>query len=157
MLSDLNNALEKKPFQEPEFDDVYSKSITESDEDENVLIPEIESDSGCVEYTTPVLSIREEVQIPDVDPVYKVRKSGKPIKKAVSNEKIPEIKSTTVKRNPDSKKVIITAIIALIMIVLFLLSVVLHNYAKSDDTIIAQVSVLISEGIFNGGVLYNGC
>ena len=157
MLSDLKNALAKKPFEAPKFDDVYSKSVTESDENEDVLIPEIESANGYVEYTTPVLSIREEVQIPDVDPVYKPRKSGRPVRRTVSNEKIPEIKSTTVKRNPNSKKVIITAIIAAVMILVFILSLVLHNYAKADDNIIAQIPVFVSESIFGGGVYYNGC
>ena len=157
MLSDLKNALNKKPFEEPKFDEVYSKSITESSEEEDVLIPEIDSASGYIEYTTPVLSIREEVQIPDVDPVYKVRKNSRPVKKTVSNDKIPEIKTTSLKRNPNSKKLVITAIIALIMIIFLVLSLILHNHVKSDDNMIAQITVFITESIFNGGVYYNGC
>lgn len=157
MLSDLKNALEKKPFDEPKFDEVYSKSVLESDENEDILIPEIECETGYVEYTTPVLSIREEVQIPDVDPVYKTKKSGKPVKKTVRIEKIPEIKATTAARNPYSKKVIVTAIIAVIMILLFILSLVLHNYAKADDNIVAQIDAYICDSIFNGGVMYYGC
>lgn len=156
MLSDLKNALEKKPFEEPKFDDVYSKSITESDEDEFVLIPEIEAETGYVEYTTPVLSIREEVQIPDVDPVYRTKKTNLSVKKPNRSEKIPVIRSARVNRNPYSKKLIVTAVVALVMILLFILSLILHNYAKDDDNIVAQFNVITYENIINGGALYNG-
>ena len=156
MLSDLKNALENKPFEEPKFDDVYSKSVTESDEDEAVVIPDIETATGCVEYTTPVLSIKEEIQIPDVDPVYKSRKNPRTVRKTTRSEKIPEIKTTTVVRKAYSGKLIATAVIALVMILLFILSLILHNNAKADDNIVAQINCFICDGIFNGGVLYYG-
>ena len=156
MLSDLKNALEKKPFEEPKFDDVYSKSVTESNEDEAVLIPEIDTAVGYVEYTTPVLSIREEVQIPAVDPVYKTKKGSKPARRPVRNEKIPEIKTSASSKKPYSKKLIITAVIALIMILVFILSLILHNSAKADDNIVAQINIFVYENIFNGGVLNYG-
>ncbi len=156
MLSDLKNALEKKPFEEPKFDDVYSNSVNENDGGEDVLIPEIEPEAGYIEYTTPVLSIREEVQIPDVDPVYKTKKSGRPSRKPLKNEKIPEIKSTSVSNNPYKKRLIITAVIAVVMVLVFIFALILHNKAKADDNISAQINVFISDCIFNGGVLYYG-
>ena len=156
MLSDLKNALENKPFEEPKFDDVYSKSVTEPDDDESVVIPDIEPATGYVEYTTPVLSIKEEIQIPDVDPVYRSRKTGKSVRKTTRSEKIPEIKSTTVVRKSYSGKLIATAVIALIMILVFILSLVLHNNAKADDNIVMQVNCFVYDTVLSGGVFCYG-
>ncbi len=152
MLSDLKNALEKKPFEEPKFDDVYSNSVNENDGSEAVLIPEIESEAGYIEYTTPVLSIREEVQIPDVDPVYKSKKTNKMVKRAVRPDRIPEIKTSTTAGKVHSKRLIVTAIIAIVMILLFILSFILHNNAKADDNIVAQIGIFVFETVLNGGV-----
>lgn len=156
MLSDLKNALENKPFEEPKFDDVYSKSVTEPDDDESVVIPDIEPATGYVEYTTPVLSIKEEIQIPDVDPVYRSRKTGKSVRKTTRSEKIPEIKTTTVVRKSYSGKLIATAVIALIMILVFILSLVLHNNAKADDNIVMQVNCFVYDTVLSGGVFCYG-
>ncbi len=156
MLSDLKNALENKPFEEPKFDDIYSQSVADADEDEAVVIPEIESIDGCMEYTTPVLSIKEEIQIPDVEPIYKSKKSGRAVRKTERSEKIPEIKGSAVIRKAYSGKLIATAVIALVMIILLILSIILHNNAKADDNIVAQVNCFVNEMIYNGGVLYNG-
>lgn len=156
MLSDLKNALENKPFEEPKFDDVYSKSVTEPDDDESVVIPDVEPATGYVEYTTPVLSIKEEIQIPDVDPVYRSRKTGKSVRKTTRSEKIPEIKTTTVVRKSYSGKLIATAVIALIMILVFILSLVLHNNAKADDNIVMQVNCFVYDTVLSGGVFCYG-
>lgn len=156
MLSDLKNALENKPFEEPEFDEVYSQSIHVIDEDENIVIPEIETDGGIVEQTTPVLSIKEEIQIPDIEPVYKTPKSPSYIRKSQKQVKIPEIKTQSIRRNPSSKKLIATAIIALIMIVLLIVSLILHNAVKTDDNIVAYINCLATDYILNGGALIYG-
>ena len=97
-----------------------------------------------------------EVQIPDVDPIYKTKKSNSSVRKTNRSEKIPEIKSSGINRNPQIKKVIITAIVALVMILLFILSVVLHNHAKTDDNIVAYVDVITYESITCIGGLNNG-
>ncbi len=157
MLSDLKNALENKPFEEPKFEEVYSKSISLTDGEEDIIIPEIETSNRSIEETTPVISIKEEIQIPDVDPVYKKRKNAPAKRRTVKPEKIPEIKVTTINKKPSAKKLIVTAVIAVIMILLLILSFVLHNGAKSDENITAHIYSFCADYIINGGaVIYGG-
>lgn len=151
MLSDLKNALLKKPFEEPKYEEIYSRSV-ETQEPDNVVIPEIEDVSKAVEETTPVLSIREEVQIPDVDPVYNKKKNTHVKKPSIRQERIPEIKAPAVKENPEMKKLIITAVIAAAMVVLLIVSIVLHNNALSQVSGAVNVYEYISDYLLFGGV-----
>lgn len=151
MLSDLKNALLKKPFEEPKYDEVYSKSV-ETQEPDSVVITEIESVSKIVEETTPVLSIREEVQIPDVDPVYKKRKHPHIKKPVVKQEKIPEIKTTAVKETPEMKRMLISAVVAAAMVILLIVSLVLHNNALNQVSGAVCVYEYISDYLVLGGI-----
>ncbi|MBR3815538.1 MAG: protein kinase [Clostridia bacterium] len=151
MLSDLKNALLKKPFEEPKYEEIYSKSV-ETDEPDSVDITEIEGVSKTVEETTPVISIREEVQIPDVDPVY-TKKKGTHIKRPhVKQDRIPEIRIPAVKANPASKKLVISAVIAAVMVVLFIISLVLHNNALEQVNGAVNVYNYLSDYLLFGGV-----
>lgn len=138
MLSDLKNALENKPFEEPKYDEVYSKSIP-TEEDEAIIMPEIEEVNKSVEETTPVLSIKEEIQIPAVDPVYKRRKTTSANKRPVKMERLPEIKKPVAHRTPSAKKLIITAAIAAVMVILLIITFSFYSNAQHTEIITAYI------------------
>lgn len=154
MLSDLKNALNNKPFEDPVYDEIYSKSVDNTEEE--VLIPEVEVQNDKAEEITPSLSIKEEIQIPEIIPVYK--KKNTQHKKIIRYEKLPEIKKPVKKENKEPvKKLITMAIIAILLVVLFIISVVLHS-ASSDNQAVSAVISGGTEFIYSlGGVIINGC
>lgn len=155
MLSDLKNALNNKPFEDPKYDDVYSKSIEDGENEEDVLIPDVEEISQHAEEVTPALSIKEEIQIPEIASVYKKKTPQR--KKAIRYEKLPEIKKPVRKSsNEGLKRLLILAVVAVLLVVLFIVSAVLHASDLSDETITAMISN-VSYLIYNGGVLIYGC
>ncbi len=150
MLSDLKNALMNKPFEEPVYDEIYSKSVNDND-DENVVIPEIEDAQNKTENITPSLSIKEEIQIPEIVPAYKKKITGK--KRINRYEKLPEIKKPVSKNKNDSiKKLLILAIVAVLMVILFIVSAVLNSESNSDEPVTALIYNLYSIYMFAGGV-----
>jgi len=154
MLSDLKNALNNKPFEEPTYDEVYSKSVDSAEEE--VLIPEIDEETDSTEQVTPAISIKEEIQIPEIVPVYKKKNSQR--KKIVRYEKLPEIKKPAKKENKEPvKKLVILAVIALLLVILFIISAVLHSGNAENQAISAVISGG-TEFIYSlGGVMINGC
>lgn len=154
MLSDLKSALNNKPFEDPVYDEVYSKSVDSTEE--QVLIPEIDEKTDSAEHVTPALSIKEEIQIPEIVPVYKKKNSAR--KKIIKYEKLPEIKRPVKKENSEPiKKLLILAVIAVILVILFIVSAVLHS-GNSDNQAISAVISTGDELIYSlGGVLLNGC
>lgn len=159
MLSDLKNALENKPFEEPKYDEVYSKSVILTDDEENVLIPDVEEVEQCVEEDTPVLSIKEEIQIPAVDPVYKKRRTSAVAKKPVRLEGLPEIKKVRKNNKPSAKKLIVTAVVAIILIILLIISVSLHSKAQVDalNALFINYCDINLNYFYVTGVIPNGC
>ncbi len=158
MLSDLKSALENKPFEEAVYDEVYSVAPMEEDIEEAVLIPEVEEFLSEKEEITPVLSLKEEITIPEISPIYK---SDIPVeskkKKAVSYAQLPEIKKRKIKNFADIKKLLILAVVSVLLIILLIISL-----AMKISGIDAQSYMLLidntSEYIFSyGGVLINGC
>ncbi len=156
MLSDLKNALENKPFEEPKYDEVYSKSVPLDEDEENVLIPEIEEVEQRVEENTPVLSIKEEIQIPAVDPVYKKRKATTHVKKTVKIDKLPEIRKSKKIQKPSSVKLIVTAAIALFLIILLIISSSLYSKAQTESVITAFVEFFDINRFYDLGVILYG-
>lgn len=156
MLSDLQNALDNKPFEEAKYNDVYSVSENYELPQEDVLIPEIEETEQEPEKEIKVVSLKEEIKIPDIIPVYK-RKPATAKKKTVHYEKLPEIKR---KRRPVkelTEKIIKTAIITLLLLIMMLASIILNagNREEKAKPVLAAVSNY--NYIINGGVLLNGC
>lgn len=154
MLSDLKNALNNKPFEEPVYDEIYSKSIENSEEE--VLIPEIDELNDKAEEITPSLSIKEEIQIPEIVPAYKKKNTQR--KKSIRYEKLPEIKKPAKKTNKEPvRKLVVLAIIAILLVVLFIISAVLHS-ADTDNQAVAAVINGGTQFIYSlGGVIINGC
>ena len=82
MLSDLQNALDNKPFEEAQYNDVYSVSVPDYEvPEENVMIPKVEEIVREPEQETKVVSLRQEIKIPEIVPAYK--KETQPKKKVV--------------------------------------------------------------------------
>lgn len=156
MLSDLKNALDNKPFTKAEYDDVYSDAAGYDMPEEEVLIPDVEELDFEPEKEIEVVSLKEEIKIPDIIPAYK-RKPQSAKKRVVRYEKLPEIKH---KKKPSKglvQRIIKTAIITLLMLILTIASIVL-NVGGDDgknETILAAVSVY--NQIICGGAFINGC
>ncbi len=156
MLSDLQNALDNKPFEQAKYNDVYSVSDGYEMPEEDVLIPEVEETVREPEKEIEVVSLKEEIKIPDIIPVYK-RKPPTAKKKTVRYEKLPEIKRKKKPAKELTEKIIKTAIITVLLFIMMLASIIL-NAGKSDGenrTIAAVISNC--NYIVNGGVLLNGC
>ncbi len=156
MLSDLQNALDNKPFEQAKYNDVYSVSDGYEMPEEDVLIPEVEETVREPEKEIEVVSLKEEIKIPDIIPTYK-RKPVTAKKKVVRYEKLPEIKRKKKPAKELTEKIIKTAIITVLLFIMMLASIIL-NAGKSDGenkTITAVISNY--NYIVNGGVLLNGC
>ncbi len=154
MLSDLKNALNNKPFEDPVYDEVYSKSVDSSEED--VLIPETDEKIDTAEQLTPALSIKEEIQIPEIVSAYKNKNTQR--KRSIRYEKLPEIKKPVKKMNREPvKKLIILALIAILLVVLFIISAVLHS-GNDDNQSVLAIIYGITDFIYSyGGAIINGC
>lgn len=149
MLSDLKSALNNEPFNELKYDDVYSQSVLT--EDESVLIPDIEEVKNTVEEITPSVSLKEEIQIPEIVPAYENNKSKKSRK--IKFEMLPEIRKSTKGNNKGVKKLIILALIAVIMVLLFITSLILHFSGGSENEINeAVIMPVLSQLCLYGGV-----
>ena len=154
MLSDLQNALDNKPFEAAKYNDVYSVSESAEVPQEDILIPEVEESEREPEKEIEVVSLKEEIKIPDIIPTYK-RKPATAKKKVVHYEKLPEIKR---KRRPAKEltdKIIRTAIVTLLLLIMMLTSIILNagNKEEKNNPVLAAVSnynYIISGGVLNG-------
>lgn len=157
MLSDLKNALENKPFEEAVYDEVYSVAEMPDEETvETVIIPEIEQTETAFEEVTPVLSLKEEITIPEIAPIYKSdipEKKKKPVRYA----QLPEIKKKKTGDTKAIKKMLIIAAVALVLVLLLIASVVMRisdSDAESTTLMINNIFLLAEN---YGGALLNGC
>lgn len=150
MLSDLKNVLNNKPLEEPVYDEVYSKSVVDDDNEEDVLIPEVEEIKQKEEEVTPTLSIKEEIQIPEIVPTYKKKPSQR--KRVARYEKLPEIKKPVKTEFNSIKKLLILAVVAILLILLFIVSAVLHADNSSNEAVTAIINHNLSQYIFLSGV-----
>ncbi len=156
MLSDLQNALDNKPFEAAKYNDVYSVSEKYEFSQEDILIPDIEETETVPEEEIKVVSLKEEIKIPDIIPTYK-RKPVTAKKKAVHYEKLPEIKR---KRRPAkelTEKIIKMAIITVLMLIMMLASVILNAGKQEEKNKPVLAAVSNYNYIISGGVLLNGC
>ncbi len=152
MLSDLKSALNNEPFDEPKYDDVYSKSILTDDEEENILIPDVEEVKTAVEKITPSASVKEEIQIPEIVPVYNKKNNKK--NKVTKFEMLPEIKKTTPGNDKKNiRKLVVFALIAIVMLIMFVTSVVLHfSDGNEPESVTAVIQVALKHIYIYGGV-----
>lgn len=129
MLSDLKNAMNNQPFEAAKFDDVYSVSKTDGSDDESVVIPEIEQTTITEEKETDVLSIKEEIQIPEIEEHYK-----RPRSSDNNSEKIEKLVDTTPSGKLDLrgvKKLFFSALTAIALVALFIVSATLNVSAEA--------------------------
>lgn len=127
MLSDLKNALNNQPFEEAKFDDVYSQSQPESDEDESVVIPDVEKDAAIEEKEIDVISIKEEIIIPELPKFDYKPNTARSI--TANDKKFEKLVDTKPKARFDFrglKKVVVSAFIAVCLVLLFILSAVMN-------------------------------
>ena len=157
MLADLMNALENKPFEEAVYDEVYSVAEVDTDESfEDIIIPEIEETEEKKEEVTPILSLKEEITIPEISPVYNSSIPQKK-KKAVRYPQLPEIKKKKTADISAIKKLIIIAAVAVALLLLLIICVAMKiSDAGTESTALIFDSVLVMAEKY-GGVLLNGC
>ncbi len=157
MLSDLKNALANKPFEEAVYDEVYSVAeIAEDETPEEIIIPEVEQAEEVKEEVTPVLSLKEEITIPEISPIYKSDIPQKK-RKAVRYAQLPEIKKKKTGDTDAIKKMIIIAAVALVLIMLLIASVVMKISDSGAESTTLMINNIFIFAENYGGVLLNGC
>ncbi|MGN0468333.1 MAG: protein kinase [Acutalibacteraceae bacterium] len=140
MLSDLKNALENKPFEKAEYDDIFSVSdeiknkveaadvnLIGSDESKNI---EAKSKASDVDFTT----LKDEITIPDVLPG-DYSNGKKTVKRKRTPTVVPITQETNKKKisSSDIKKIAVIIIAILCILVLLFASVKLRNNYSSDS------------------------
>lgn len=130
MLSDLKNALNNQPFDEAKFDDVYSASHVNSEMGESVVIPDVEKSSVTEEKEIDVLSIKEEIHIPDIYAYNPgINTTQKKIPNAKKYEKLVDTKPKTKYDFRRLKKLMLSALVAICFVLLFIVSAVMNASA----------------------------
>ncbi len=127
MLSDLKNALNNQPFEEAKFDDVYSTSQPEGEDDESVVIPDVEKDAAIEEKEIDVISIKEEIVIPELPKFDYKPNAARSI--TANDKKFEKLVDTKPKARFDFrgvKKVLMSAFIAVCLVILFIISAALN-------------------------------
>ena len=156
MLADLKNALEKKPFEETVYEDIYSVSSEKKESFSAPSEPEPQQKNEQAEKPPKAVSLREEIQIPDVTPMDYAGREVKPRKKRPSNfEALPAAR----KKEADAssvRKMIILALIALVLLVLFIASVAMKMKGDSGTTISQVMNGASNTLMIYGGYLFYG-
>ena len=155
MLSDLTNALNNKPFEEAVYNDVYSVTNSGYDMPEDVLIPDVEEFEKAPEQETKVVSLKQEIKIPEIVPTYK---KETPVRKKITNyEKLPEIKRKKRRNKEMESRILTMLIITVLLFVLMVTSIVLN--ASGDEETIQSIAGVVNNYYYSfmeGGLL-NGC
>lgn len=156
MLADLKNALEKKPFEETVYEDIYSVTSEKKESFSAPFEPEPQQKNEQTEKPPKAVSLREEIQIPDVTPMDYAGREVKPRKKRPSNfEALPAAR----KKETDAssvRKMIILALIALVLLVLFIASVAMKMKGDSGTTISQVMNGASNTLMIYGGYLFYG-
>ena len=156
MLADLKNALEKKPFEETVYEDIYSVSSEKKEPFSAPSEQEPQQKNEQAEKPPKAVSLREEIQIPDVTPMDYAGREVKPRKKRPSNfEALPAAR----KKEADAssvRKMIILALIALVLLVLFVASVAMKMKGDSGTTISQVMNGASNTLMIYGGYLFYG-
>ena len=156
MLADLKNALEKKPFEETVYEDIYSVSSEKKEPFSAPSEPEPQQKNEQTEKPPKAVFLREEIQIPDVTPMDYAGKEMKPRKKRPSNfEALPAAR----KKEADAssvRKMIILALAALVLPVLFIASVAMKMKGDTGTTISQVMNGASNTLMIYGGYLFYG-
>ena len=156
MLADLKNALEKKPFEETVYEDIYSVSSEKKEPFSAPSEQEPQQKNEQAEKPPKAVSLREEIQIPDVTPMDYAGREVKPRKKRPSNfEALPAAR----KKETDAssvRKMIILALAALVLLVLFIASVAMKMKGDTGTTISQVMNGASNTLMIYGGYLFYG-
>lgn len=160
MLADLKNALEKKPFEETVYEDVYSVS-SKNDEDDfsqtKADYQEKAQEAQQPEKPKKAVFLREDIQIPDISPIDYADGEVKPRKKKPSNfEALPAVRKKKPADVASVRKLIILAAVALLLLILFIASVALKMNGDSSVTFSQAMSDVSNTLMINGGCLFYG-
>lgn len=156
MYADLKRLLMTTDFNENVQYDVYSERIEGDENNAEVMVPTFEEggyDPLAEEFGDEWIApdLKTEIKIPDWIPMYKRQKEKR---KTATYEKLPEIK----KRKPVPKKkieslkeLITVALIALVLLILFITCVVMR-FSGNEQTL-TTLTCLLEENIFNLSLL----
>ena len=124
------------------FSSVIDKIVSETEEEK--------------ESETEMQEEAEEIQIPEIVSAYKKKNTQR--KRIIRYEKLPEIKKPVKKKNKEPvKKLIILALIAILLVILFVISAVLHS-GNDDNQSVLAIIYGITDFIYSyGGAIINGC
>ena len=137
MLSDLKNALNNQPFEKAKFDEIYSESKTDKQDDESIIIPDVEKAKVSHEQETDVVSVKEVIHIPYMpeSPEY-VGADGENFNNRCNDNKIEKIVDT----KPATKfdfyslgRLLLSALTAILFFAIFIGSVMLNVNAVTDN------------------------
>lgn len=153
MYADLKRVLMTTDFDDNMKYDVYSEKIEDGDSEAEVMVPTYEEggyndpfvDEFGEEWIAP--DLKNEIKIPDWIPMYKRQKEKR---KAVRYEKLPEIKKKAPVRKKDMdslKRLIIFALIALALTVLFIVSISMRF--SGDEQTLTTLTCAVSDNIIN--------
>lgn len=150
MLSDLKSVLLKKPFEVPQYSDVYSSASQGGEAEPEILIPSMEESDIKQGVSHPeeriIPDLKEEIQIPATTPVYKKPKG---VKKEVKYESLPEIKKPKKVDFESIKKIAVTALIALILLILFFVSLSMR-LSGEDEGVITTLTLGLVNSFYDG-------
>ena len=158
MLADLKAAAAGRPFQKAEYEDVYSDGKPPKLEEETQIEP-LEEETVPVteeepEKAVPPVSLREEIQIPDVSPTDYAGES-RPKKKRPTYEKLPNVKPKVRERANERKRLVALTAAIVFVLLLFALSLVLRLSDSGDtQTTSAVVAEIISFVRYEGMILW---
>lgn len=151
MLRDLKAAAAGKPFEKVEYEDVYSvceppklqKEDGASTEPEKCETTPPEHPEDSLREAPPV-SLRSEIQIPDVAPSDYVGENRPKRKKRPTYERLPDVKAKN-RRKADEKKRLMALTAAIIFVLaLFILSLTLRFSGTDAETTTAIVADIFS-------------
>lgn len=161
MLRDLKAAATGKPFEKVEYDDVYSDSeppkLQKEDDIRSTTDAQEETslrEEPEVHYESPPISLRSEIQIPDVTPSDYVSQSRPKRKKRPTYEKLPDVKSKNREKVDDRKRIIALAVAIVFVLSLFFLSLVLRFSGSDAQTTSAVVADIMSLMRYEGVLVW---
>ena len=153
MLADLENALRQKPFEKPEFEDVYSVSSPSAAQQE---APQEEPKQE--EPPREPVQLKEEIQIPDVTALdYAQGEPPKTRPRPVQSSAapLPRVKQRPVKKRRKkrfNRRMLVLLIVAVCLLLLVIISLHLRHNASEQTQIVSQQAGMLAavwEGSWN--------
>ena len=155
MLSDLKNALNNQPFDEVRYEEVYSKSNPAESVGESVVIPDVEKEITVKEQQTEVLSIKEEIHIPEIVLSNYSGSSFRP--STPDGKKYEKLVDTRPKSKVDFRglrRLMLSAFVAICFVLLFIISLTVDSEAAYIGE--STYTAYYQNFCYEGALLYGG-